>query len=473
MFRSHGLVQLSCLFTIAIGSYACSFGKSEEPDGVNASAFSTAGRPIVGYGGKCVDDDRNLGTKGDWLQMWDCNGTSAQEWVLDGSAIVGPGGKCLDVRDGNAANGTPIQLWDCNGTPAQRWQLANGQLVGLAGKCLDVTAFGSSNGTHLELWDCNGGSNQQWVIGNTVTPPPPQPPGKVTGGFRVSAGAILGPDGGAFIAKGINAFTGQMDVDTLVSRFPGINFVRLATSPGSNQSDIASFVNALTARKIVVEIEDHSSSGGNPNTSAGQALANETAWFAGLASTYINNPYVWFGTANEPDNTANPEAIADQESAIYKAVRDTGNKSVVMMEMRGGFTNDFARTYSSSYSSMTNVVWDVHFYGWVTGWYKLNNSDSYSTDQATIANALAAEIADAQSVRTADGAPPVIVGEFGPSTTGLSSADANGTQVVQTVLDSGYGFAAWAWNAGTDNLTDDSANLTGFGRQVAARIGGR
>jgi hypothetical protein len=34
-----------------------------------------------------------------------------------------PSGRCLDVPNSVTTNGTQLQLWDCNGTGAQNWQL--------------------------------------------------------------------------------------------------------------------------------------------------------------------------------------------------------------------------------------------------------------------------------------------------------------------------------------------------------------
>ncbi|MEV6118438.1 ricin-type beta-trefoil lectin domain protein, partial [Streptomyces sp. NPDC052109] len=39
----------------------------------------------------------------------------------DTGAITGLAGKCLDVAGANSADGTPVQLYDCNGTNAQQW----------------------------------------------------------------------------------------------------------------------------------------------------------------------------------------------------------------------------------------------------------------------------------------------------------------------------------------------------------------
>jgi len=281
-----------------------------------------------------------------------------------------------------------------------------------------------------------------------------------TGQFSVANGQIIDPNGNQFIARGINVFLDQADAATIMKTFPGINAVRLATTPGADPNAIDALVQGLTSKGVVVLIEDHSSSGGNPNTSSGQALTNEASWYAGLAGQYQSNPYVWFGTANEPDNTADLAAIPAQEAAIYNAIRGTGSNAMVLMEMRGGFTNDAAQQSASTYAGMRNVAWDTHYYGWAV---------NQNSDPATIAKALQEQIANAQSVRSADGTMPVVIGEYGPSTTGSGSYDANGLQVVQAVDDSGHGTFAWAWSAGTDTLTN-SGGLTDFGQLVAKHI---
>ena len=78
-------------------------------------------------------------------------------------------GKCMDATDGATENGTPIQLYDCNGTPAQQWQPdAQGQIVNTkSGRCLDATGPSAADGTRLQLYDCTGGDNQRWTIPTT------------------------------------------------------------------------------------------------------------------------------------------------------------------------------------------------------------------------------------------------------------------------------------------------------------------
>jgi hypothetical protein len=72
----------------------------------------------------------------------------------------------MDVTGGGTANGTQIQLWDCNGTAAQQWRWRNqNRLVNpQSGRCLDVTSGSTATGTRLQLWDCNGTAAQAWDL---------------------------------------------------------------------------------------------------------------------------------------------------------------------------------------------------------------------------------------------------------------------------------------------------------------------
>jgi len=122
-----------------------------------------AGR-ITGYGGKCVDVAGANTANGTAVQLWDCNGTNAQQWTWAADGSVRALGKCMDVTGGSTANGAKVQLYDCNGTGAQRWTFtAAGDIVNpQANKCLDATGVSSANGTRLQIWDCTGSANQKW-----------------------------------------------------------------------------------------------------------------------------------------------------------------------------------------------------------------------------------------------------------------------------------------------------------------------
>jgi hypothetical protein len=304
-----------------------------------------------------------------------------------------------------------------------------------------------------------------------------------TGQFHVSGGKIYDPSGKLFIARGINIGTDEMSTvstnsaaQPLTTMFPGINFVRLPTgfnSPSSYQT----FINQMTANKIVVEIEYH------PwpliTTNTGSALTTETNWYASVAAMYKNNPYVWFGTMNEPQNGygADEANLTAGQLATYNAIRGAGNNSIILLEAGVGGGNPQtvgagSGLTVSSYAKMANVVWDLHFYGWVA---------NGSTDQNTVNNALLGSasghsgITAAQTIPSADGTIPVINGEFGNSTDG-QNVDANGNQVISAVTTYGIahgtsGYSAWHWDAhAPGDLLVVNGQLTAYGKQIAAAI---
>jgi hypothetical protein len=75
-------------------------------------------------------------------------------------------GKCVDISGGGTANGTKIQLWDCNGTGAQQWRYRawQGLVNPQSGRCLDDPNGNTTNGTQLQIWDCNGTAAQVWHL---------------------------------------------------------------------------------------------------------------------------------------------------------------------------------------------------------------------------------------------------------------------------------------------------------------------
>jgi chitinase len=121
--------------------------------------------PVTGYQGLCLDDRSASTADFNPVQVYTCNGTSAQSWTVASGSTLQVLGKCLDVAGAGTANGTKVDLYTCNGTVAQVWQpQSNGELVNPnSGKCLDDTGFGVS-GTQVQIWSCADSSNQQWKL---------------------------------------------------------------------------------------------------------------------------------------------------------------------------------------------------------------------------------------------------------------------------------------------------------------------
>ncbi|BDH06175.1 MULTISPECIES: RICIN domain-containing protein [Streptomyces] len=134
---------------------------------VTTSGGSTGGKAIRGLAGKCADVAAANSANGTPVQLYDCNGSAAQQWTVGSDGTIRALGKCLDLKDNGTADGTPLQLWDCAGSPNQKWVVssANDIVNPQANKCLDVTGANSANGTRLQLWTCNGSAAQKWTVG--------------------------------------------------------------------------------------------------------------------------------------------------------------------------------------------------------------------------------------------------------------------------------------------------------------------
>ncbi|MGD9738638.1 MAG: ricin-type beta-trefoil lectin domain protein [Bauldia sp.] len=173
----------------------------------NATAQNFA--PIVHTMGRCLDVSGRVNANGTNVQIYDCNGTGAQDWAfLPNGAIQNIMGRCLDVTGAVNANGTNVQVWDCNNTAAQIWTYSSDGVVRNAlGRCLDVAGAINANFTNVQIWDCNGTAAQRWTAmaqRSALYPSLPATYGEVTlaGGFspdpfrtNVAAGGTINAAG--------------------------------------------------------------------------------------------------------------------------------------------------------------------------------------------------------------------------------------------------------------------------------------
>ncbi|OON80033.1 ricin-type beta-trefoil lectin domain protein [Streptomyces tsukubensis] len=144
----------------------------------SAGAAATATGAITGLGGKCVDVASADSANGTPVQLYDCNGSAAQQWSVNTDGTIRALGKCLDVTGGSTANGAKLQLWDCTGAANQRWSVpaARDIVNQQAGKCLDVTDNSPANGARLQIWSCTGAANQKWNAPTGGSDPGPGSP---------------------------------------------------------------------------------------------------------------------------------------------------------------------------------------------------------------------------------------------------------------------------------------------------------
>jgi hypothetical protein len=288
-----------------------------------------------------------------------------------------------------------------------------------------------------------------------------------SGAFKTVNGRIVGPDGKDWIARGINAYDSLLDQGpAMTAMFPGLNFIRVGVHQLQDPSAYAGFISHMTAQGRVVELEHHPDGGGGQDAPyQGGQLAAESAWYASVAAAFKNNPYVWFGTFNEPGTS--PGSLSAWHKATYDAIRGTGNNNPILIEPGGSRPWNLVQSLDPSvYTSMTNIIMDPHIYG-----YQTNGS----TDQATNDANVAAMIAAAQTIKSADGTPAVMIAEYGDSTDGTNT-DGNGEQNVTAVVNAGgsgkAGSAAWAWLPGgnADHLQNSGVLTSPYGQIVALYI---
>lgn len=332
-----------------------------------------------------------------------------------------------------------------------------------------------------------------WLPG-TMTSPLPQPPPVPGTSFSISGGQIHRPDGTVFApAVGININDWQMGVvapddrcEPLLKYFPGLTIVRVACRKYNEPDYYRDFITRMSAKKIVMKFEDHTGISKPPYV--GAQLAAEVKWYTDLAAAFADNPYVWFGGFNEPGDGKNLPGIAAQNLAIYTGIRSTGSKTIVALSLPSGGNRGLVGPYGRGYDgsvmggldmvkSLTNIIFDLHNYGWLS---------DFSTDPAVIRATLlgippaptGTGAAAAQLWLSADGVVPIMIGEFGNSTTG-KGIDANGIllcKVTAACAKEGKiaGWQAWHWNAAgdayEDQLVSDAGNLTSFGTLIAGLI---
>ncbi|MGW0769017.1 ricin-type beta-trefoil lectin domain protein [Streptomyces sp. NPDC002676] len=132
---------------------------------LTASLAQAATGAITGLAGKCLDVAGANSADGTPVQLYDCNGTVAQQWTVGTDGTIRALGKCLDVTGDSTADGAKAQLWTCTGGANQKWTVtaAHDIVNPQADKCLDVTDNNPANGARAQIWSCTGAANQKWT----------------------------------------------------------------------------------------------------------------------------------------------------------------------------------------------------------------------------------------------------------------------------------------------------------------------
>lgn len=124
-----------------------------------------AGAVQFGVGGECLNDAGNSSADGTPVDIWTCNGSTAQQWTLAQDQTLRIYGKCLAVSGSAKTDGSKAVLATCSGFASQQWTVGTGaQLINAtAGKCLGGSSAGT-NGAQAWISSCNGKANQKWTL---------------------------------------------------------------------------------------------------------------------------------------------------------------------------------------------------------------------------------------------------------------------------------------------------------------------
>lgn len=341
-----------------------------------------------------------------------------------------------------------------------------------------------------------------------------------TGAFSVSGGKVLWPNGTQAALAGVAlgptdlaTYATNAQAQPLTQVFPKINFVRVAFGEYADAPNaFDTYINRLTALGIIVILEDHQNFNANGtnacNCGGGQGviftnavpdlthpgqsvLTTELNWYAALASHYANNPYVWFGTTNEPsvtdpNGTQNDYAgLFNWQQQIINAIRNAGSNAIVEIEEPNPYAQGPLSGVANPFSSYHNIIYGPHYYSWI-----FNGQTNATATSAMISCAFGSssscpwggidqQVANLQQWQSADGVVPIACLEFGPSTNG-TTLDAAGMNMVNAVLQVSQAGTLIGYNAwhlvpdGTpDALISNTTTLTSpYGTTVETAIAG-
>ncbi len=332
--------------------------------GTASAATNTPGTIVGQQSARCVDAQGAGTANGTVVQIYDCNGTGAQQWQVrsDGSILNPNSGRCVDVSGAGTTNGTRVQLYDCNGTGAQQWTInANGDIVNPhSGRCLD--ANGSANSSYLQIWDCSETANQHWTVngvGSSSGSPSPSPTGSSGGGSgfwsQIHAGWNLGNSFDATCGETCwgNPATTKPMIDLIATKF---NYVRIPvtwydhmTSGAPNYTvDPAFFarlkqvVDWAISDNMFVDINIHHDGGGGswliPSSGAMSTTEPEFIALWRQIANYFNGEgnHLLFESMNEPQDANGGNRYGGGTSDNWGPINTLNQDFVNVVRASGG-----------------------------------------------------------------------------------------------------------------------------------------
>jgi hypothetical protein len=149
------------------GSYTTPGNAYTSPDGLNNVTSGSDGTCSVTYlctAGAGYNGPTGLGSPNTALSFTTAGETGQFQVHLAAN-------ECVDDSESGIIAGTKVDIWNCNGTAAQNWTAhSNGTItVTLSGTtlCLDAAGGGKTPGTLVVSNPCSGAASQQWAVTST------------------------------------------------------------------------------------------------------------------------------------------------------------------------------------------------------------------------------------------------------------------------------------------------------------------
>jgi len=171
---------------------AGSYADGNAGNGTTSGSTGTSQTPVLfggfGVGGtgdairlasqpKCIDNSGWVAANDNPVVIWDCAtdiSNQGQRWLYNQVTHVIENiatGKCLDIPNGTMVAGAQLEIYDCNGSSAQRFTFnVSGAITPDAGPglCIDVIGGDVTNGTRLQLYTCLGNFQQTYTKGVNI-----------------------------------------------------------------------------------------------------------------------------------------------------------------------------------------------------------------------------------------------------------------------------------------------------------------
>lgn len=318
-----------------------------------------------------------------------------------------------------------------------------------------------------------------------------------SGTFSTNAsGQIIDPHGNVWVGRGAAIDSARFGGDSLLSYvtnaagqplttlLPGIKVLRIACYEYFPPTQYLQITNWLTALGIVVIYEDHQDSTGTGNGGgagvvfSGATLAQELAWYQALATQFNGNPYVWFGTTNEPSINPSVQALWNWQQSIYNTIRAVNPTCMIELEVGGVPSQWLGNPFVGGW---TNIIFGPHFYGWVFNaqFGGISQADIFSSAPGAVTSwgGITQICQSLNAMHNAQGHPiPAMCLEFGPGT--VAPQDVSGNAVVDANFQAAnagvmVGWAAWniTPGGGVNQITNSPSQLQSpYGVQVASQI---